>query len=118
MTQDDVRNASGLSITTIGKIEHGGPDVIVQTATMRRLDLALRWPVGTAESWYHGRGGIVVPSAPNDLERLARELMPLLAGELRAEREQSTLAVGGIPENVVAALEQLVREIRAAFVRR
>src|SRR4051812_19732290 len=59
MSQEDVRAASGLSVTTIGKVERGDHALVVQPATLRRLDLALRWPVGTAESWYAGRGGIV-----------------------------------------------------------
>ena len=59
MSQEDVREASGLSVTTISKIERGDPDLHFQRATMRRLDLALRWKVGTSEAWYEGRGGIV-----------------------------------------------------------
>lgn len=115
LSQEDVRAASGLSITTIGKIERGDPDLAVQKATMRRLDLALGWPVGTAESWYQGRGGLV--PVPADLERLAAELLPLLTAQLSAERsDPSAISVAGLPEPVVAAFEQLVRAVRNAIV--
>ena len=116
MSQQDIRDASGLSITTIGKLERGGPDLIVQTATLRRLDLALQWQVGTAESWLAGHGGVVDTPTGVNLAAWVAELAPLVAAQLRAEREPpSTLSVAGLPEPVVAALEQLAVEIRAAL---
>jgi transcriptional regulator with XRE-family HTH domain len=119
MSQEDIRRASGLSITTIGKIEHGAPDLVVQNATLRRLDVALGWPVGTAEAWYQGRAGVVPGAggvAPSDLHRLVEELLPLLeeAGAQVARRRETptALSVVGLPEEIVAALEQLLRAIR------
>lgn len=119
MSQEDVRAASGLSVTTIGKVERGDHDLVVQPATLRRLDLALRWPVGTAESWYAGRGGIVTggsDAAPSGLARIVEELAPMVAAQLRAEAQQSTLSVAGLPDDIVAALEQLLRAVRNYIV--
>jgi transcriptional regulator with XRE-family HTH domain len=122
MSQEDIRRASGLSITTIGKIEHGAPELVVQNATLRRLDVALGWPVGTAEAWYQGRAG-VVPGvggvAPADLHRLVEELLPLLeaAGAPARRRETPTsLSVVGLPEEIVDALDQLLRAVRNHIV--
>jgi hypothetical protein len=118
MSQEDVREASGLSITTIGKIEQGGPDLRVQRSTMRRLDLALQWPVGTCESWYDGRAGVVAGVAPPNVAGLVEELAPLVAAQLRGDRQLSVISVADVPAEVVAALEQLVVAIRAVVVHR
>jgi transcriptional regulator with XRE-family HTH domain len=121
ISQEHVRATSGLSVTTISKIERGDPDLNVQKATLRRLDLALQWPVGSAESWLEGRGGIVTGPALEapDLMRWAEELAPLVAHQLRAGREAAVqLSVEGVPEDVVAALDDLVRVIRNHFVHR
>lgn len=116
MSQEDVRKVSGLSITTIGKIEKGAPDLVLQTATLRRLDLALGWPVGTAEAWYHGQGG-VVRTPPTDIggdvARWVEHLAPLVAEQLRvSQTPPTTLSVVGLPEAVVAAFEQLITVVR------
>lgn len=115
MSQDDVRHESGLSVTTIGKIEKGEPDLAVQRTTLRRLDAALQWPAGTAESWLAGRGG-VVPTPATDVVSLVEELAPLVAAQLRGERMQSVVAVDGLPAEVVRAFEQLVTAVRNAIV--
>lgn len=118
MSQEDVRQASGLSVTTISKIEHGDPDLHVQRATMRRLDLALRWPAGTSESWYEGRGGVVEAPPMTDVAALVDELAPLVAAQLRGERQQSVISIAGLPPGVVRALELLVAEVRSALIDR
>ena len=96
------------------------PDLTVQAATLRRLDLALEWPVGTAESWLAGHGGVVTPparwgEARWDEARWVETLAPLVAAELRVEREQPTLSLAGLPHGIVVALEHLVRELHKAF---
>ena len=78
LSQEDVRRASGLSVTTIGKIERGDAQLTVQTATLRRLDLALQWPVGTCESWYEGRGGVITPAPSGSSSE------PLTLGDISA----------------------------------
>jgi transcriptional regulator with XRE-family HTH domain len=116
MSQEDVRRESGLSVTTIGKIEKGDPDLTVQRATLRRLDIALQWPAGTSESWFAGRGGLVVEGAATaGVAALVDELTPLVAAQLRGGREQSVISVAGLPPDVVRALEQLVTVVRNAL---
>jgi transcriptional regulator with XRE-family HTH domain len=114
ISQEDIRAASGLSITTIGKIENGDAELRVQRATMRRLDQALQWPVGTCESWYMGRGGIT--AATVDHAALVSELAPLVAAQLRDQRQNHSLSVVDLPAEIVTALEQLVAAIRYAIV--
>jgi len=119
ISQEDVRSRSGLSVTTISKIERGDPELTVQKATLRRLDLALEWRVGTAESWLAGNGGIVTDDVgePPDLVRWAEELAPLVARQLRQDRQAAAqLSVEGLPEDVVAALGQLITVIRNHIV--
>ena len=114
LSQEDIRRASGLSVTTIGKIERGDPDDVVQRVTMRRLDLALRWPVGTCESWYDGRGGIVaVADLPDgDLGPLLDQLAPLIAERLGAATSD-TVSVAGLPPAIVTALRRLIAAVVA-----
>lgn len=120
LSQEDIRKVSGLSITTIGKIEKGDPDLVLQTATMRRLDLALGWPVGTAEAWYHGQGGVVrnpTIDPSGDLARWVEHLAPLVAEQLRVRQTPpTTLSVVGLPESIVAALDHLIVTIRNHIV--
>lgn len=117
MSQADVRAESGLSVTTISKIERGAHDLSVQRATMRRLDLAMQWPVGTAEAWYYGRGGVVDTPAGEapDMVRWVEDLAPLVAEQLRRDRRLPAIAVDGLPEPVAVALEHLVAVLRTAF---
>lgn len=116
LSQEEIRHATGLSVTTIGKIEAGGPDLAVQRSTLRRLDVALEWPVGTCESWFAGRGGVVSATATTDVAALVEELAPLVAAQLRGERGESTVSVAGLPPDVVEALERLLTAIRNALV--
>lgn len=116
MSQEDVHDRSGLSVTTVSKIERGDPDLHVQRVTLRRLDVALQWPVGTSESWYLGHGGVVATPAVTDVATLVEELAPLVAAQLRDERAQSTVSVADMPADVVRALEQLIGAIRVALI--
>ena len=119
LSQEDVRRTSGLSITTIGKIERGDPDIVVQKATMRRLDVALRWPVGTAESWYDGpwrRRARPGRRRPRAARRRARRRCCRPTAPPNVElNDLRRRAAEGIP-NRRRRLEQLVRELRNAFV--
>lgn len=109
MSQEDVRSASGLSVTTIGKIEHGDPDLRVQRATLRRLDLALRWPVGTCESWNEGRGGVVTDSPVTMLAETIEDI---------ANRVQRRLEERGAIEPASwSVLERFDPRMRRAIVR-
>ena len=49
------------------------------------------------------------------MARWVEALAPLVAAELRNEREQTVLSVAGLPDNVVAALQHLVRELHKAI---
>lgn len=115
MSQEEVRRQSGLSVTTIGKIERGDTDLRVQRATLRRLDLGLRWPVGTCEAWYDGLGGVVAGAIGADVAALVAELTPLIAEQLRSDQQQSTISVDGLPSYIVKTIEQLVADIRNAL---
>ena len=109
LTQEDVRARSGLSVTTIARIENGDPKVSM--ASLRRYDDAVGWPPGTAESHRRGRGGVVaMPTGVSDgnLSAMVEQLAPLIAEQLRARRGMTTINVAGLSAAVVVALEQLV----------
>jgi transcriptional regulator with XRE-family HTH domain len=111
MSQDDVRRVSGLSVTTVARIEHGDtdPDLRVQRATLRRLDLALRWPVGSCEAWYEGRRG-VVPDPPGVLD--GETIEQLAARVLRVLESQRA-----IDPSVMSVLERFDPRTRRAIAR-
>jgi transcriptional regulator with XRE-family HTH domain len=113
LTQEEVRERSGLSVTTIARIESGHGSV--KPASLRRYDVALQWPTGTAESWRLGRGGIVsVAQASNaDLVALAEQLTPLIARNLRATQPVLTVDVSGLSPEQVAVIEAMVAQLRA-----
>ena len=114
LTQEEVRERSGLSVTTIARIESGHGSV--KPASLRRYDIAVQWPTGTAESWRLGRGGIVSVAAASsaDLVALAEQLAPLVARNLRAAaRSASTVDVSGLSAEQVAVIEAMVAQLRA-----
>ena len=104
MSQEDVRRTSGLSVTTIGKIERGDPDDIVQRVTMRRWTLPCAGrsaPAsrGTTAAVGSSPSPTCLPTATSGplLDRLA----PLIAERLEARRSRSTINVDGLPPAVV-----------------
>jgi transcriptional regulator with XRE-family HTH domain len=109
VSQQDVRHSSGLSVTTISKIERGESDAGVQPATLRRLDAALSWPPGTASSYLSGHGGEL------DEERLAGADLDLVA--MVVPRVLDALGAG-TPNGarVMANLARLPGDIRRAVV--
>lgn len=111
LSQEDVREASGLSVTTIGKIERGDDDVRIQRATMRRLDAALDWPIGTCESVFEGREA---PRAiGEDLQVIVEAAVARAVNErLLEDRLASAISVAGLPPEVARALDGLVVAIR------
>lgn len=118
LSQQDLRDASGLSVTTISKIERG--EGAVQPATLRRLDAALAWSPGTAESWLEGRGGLV-PDAPDDDVSEADLVAAILPDVLRAldERRGSGFQVrtnlARLPAPVREAVETLIASLAAHY---
>ena len=118
LSQQDVREASGLSVTTISKIERGYTDVGVQPATLRRLDAALQWQAGTAESWLEGSGGVVVHDGERPAEiPLVAQLVPqiLAALDARAGVGSVTTNLSRLPAPVRRAVEDLVATLADAF---
>ena len=116
LTQEEVRDRSGLSTGTVSKIEHGRP---VSTTSLRRLDLALEWEVGTSESWLRGRAGVVTrPAEGADLEQMADALAPLVAARLQRGPRQEIVArkLAALPTSVVIAFEALVDQVAAVIV--
>lgn len=104
LSQEDVRARSGLSITTISRIEHGSTKV--RKPSLRRYDIAVGWPPGTAESFRAGRGGAVegaytAPSA-DELVELAVQLTPLIVENIRATATASVDVSGLTPEQIKA----------------
>jgi transcriptional regulator with XRE-family HTH domain len=118
MTQQEVRAASGLSVTTISKIETGSHDLSVHDSTLRRLDLALQWPVGTAEAWLAGRAGIVAQT-PATLDRSAiAAVVPMVIEALQAQSDVSlsTMAyLAQLPEPVRRSFETLIAQVAEAL---
>lgn len=92
ITQEEVRARTGLSVTTIAKIESGDPTV--SRSSLRRYEEALR--------------------SGDEIVSLVEELAPLVAEQLRAGAVpvERSIGVDGIPEDIVLALEQLVLAIR------
>lgn len=92
ITQEEVRARTGLSVTTIAKIESG--DRTVSRSSLRRYEEALR--------------------SGDEIVSLVEELAPLVAEQLRAGAVpvERSIGVDGIPEDIVLALEQLVLAIR------
>lgn len=100
LTQEDVRERSGLSITTIAKIEAGDPTA--SRGSLHRYDEALTGGEGPLSA---------------DVSRLVETLAPLVAERLLAQRAPSdaTISVAGLPEVLVAVLERLVADLRRSF---
>lgn len=115
LSQEEIRGATGLSVTTVGKIEKGDADLAVQRSTLRRLDVALEWTPSTCESWLAGRGGVVTATSATDVAALVEELAPLVAAQLRGG-PPSTVSVAGLPTEIVEAFERLLTAIRNALV--
>lgn len=99
LTQEDVRLRSGLSVTTIAKIEAG--DASVSRASFDRYDDAL------SPGWL----------LSEDVGRLVESLAPLVAERLLARRApaDAMISVAGLPEVLVAVVERLVIDLRRAL---
>lgn len=120
LSQREVRESSGLSVTTISKIERGERDLVVQRATLRRLDLALQWPVGTAESWYDGRAGVLSSDARDSLvtEAGLELLLPVVIEALAARSDYGLALLSNLarlPLGVRRTIEVLVAELAEAL---
>lgn len=112
LTQDDVRKLSGLSVTTISKIERG--EAPIKASSLRRYDLAVKWAPGTAESWEAGRGGTVfVSHAGAEADELVARVVQMLKGEQALAGP--TISVGDLPEPIVGALRAFVGQLSAAI---
>lgn len=120
LTQEQVRDRSGLSITTIARIERGDPSV--SEKSLRRYDLAVDWPPGTAASWRRGRGGMVqVPNGPSPetLSPALKQELRELAEELWKQRRYyvaGSVDLDGLPEPICHKIIELVDELRVYLI--
>lgn len=96
MTWQDVRAAGGPGIRTLNDLRHGRWSTL-RPATLRKLDIALRWPAGTGQAYLDGRE----PPPPGAVQA---------AGDWRPEALAAGYSVGEI-----LAAEKLRPGILARF---